>query len=302
MTNYFPPTSTYPTNYDTAYNLFLVYNTSETILTNENMPWAEEINIKPVAPDADEICATNGFANIGGELFYYDTVDYDINGKINTFKRCARNLGGTHTKHNLAGTDVRGFVIAEHHNQIVDAILNIEKFVGYNFTPDITTLDWKIRHLQQLPIIFDDFTCPNISFDFYILSDDPATGITAQYTIIVDGIFTTYSLDFGDGQSTTTSTSGTHVYAPNATIDPIVTVSNSNCTIVQSPIQRTVAKEPNPIIPTPFNIPIPIIPIITIPHIPHIPIISNIPVLPPIVFPCVEFPQIGPVNIPSIVM
>ena len=302
MVNYFPPTSVYPKNYDSNYNLFLVYNTSETITVSENMPWADEIDIKPVSSDAIEIWATNGFANIDGELFYYDAVEYDIFGKINKFKRCARNLGGTHTKHNLAGAEVRGFVIAEHHNQIVDAIINIEKFVGYNFTTDQSTLDWRIRNLQQLPAIFDDFTCPNISFDFYIISDDPATGIVAQYSITIDGVFATYNLDFGDGQSTTTSTKGTHTYAPNSTIDPIVTVSNTNCTMVQSPIQRTIASQPKTPTISPFEIPIPVLPNIPVPVIPNIPTVSNIPAYPPIVFPCVELPQIGPVNIPSIVM
>lgn len=89
MANYFPPTPAYPKNYDSDYTLFLVYNTSETITTEENAPWSDEIAIKPVASDQDEQWATNGFANIDGELFYYDTVEYNAFGKINKLKRCA---------------------------------------------------------------------------------------------------------------------------------------------------------------------------------------------------------------------
>ena len=166
MANYFPPSPNYPTSYDNEYTLFLVYNTSETITTADNLPWDDEILIKPVAADQNEIWADNGFANIDGELFYYDAVEKDINGKIFKFKRCARNLGGTHTKHNKIGSEVRGFVIAEHHNQLADAIINIENFVGENFSTDKNTLDWRIRHLQSLPTIYDDFTCPDVSFDF----------------------------------------------------------------------------------------------------------------------------------------
>src|SRR5581483_1984071 len=124
MASGFPPVPVYPAGYDDDRTLYLVYNTSETVTTADNAPWSEEIPIKPVAFDADEIWATNGFANIDGELFYYDSVGFDNNGKINKLKRCARNLGGTHTHFNPQGSEVRGFVIAEHHNQIVEAILN----------------------------------------------------------------------------------------------------------------------------------------------------------------------------------
>lgn len=98
MATYFPPVPIYPKNYDSNRTLFLVYNTSETVTTEENLPWSEEISIKPVAENDLEIWAENGFANIDGELFYYDSVDKDSNGKINKFKRCSRNIGGTHTK------------------------------------------------------------------------------------------------------------------------------------------------------------------------------------------------------------
>ena len=302
---YFPPSPVYPKSYDSDYTLFLVYNTAETVTTEENMPWAEEIFIKPVESGKDEIWADNGYANIDGELFYYDSVGYDAYGKVNKLKRCSRNLGGTHTKHNRSGAEVRGFVVAEHHNQLVDAILNIENFVGENFTTDKTTLDWRIRNLQSLPVIFDDFTCPDVIFDFFIVSDDPATGIVAQYAITIDGTFTSYRLDFGDGEFTTTSTRGTHRYAPNASIDPVITVTNSKCTSVQTPITRTLAAEPTAVSPeTNFEIKIPTLPNIPTFTIPTIPIPSNIVQPPPIVFPCVDIggTNIGPINIPSIIV
>jgi hypothetical protein len=303
VANYFPPSSVYPKNYDSDYSLFLVFNTAETITTQDNSPWADEISIRPVPPDKDEIWASNGFANIEGELFYYDSVELDTNGKINKLKRCSRNLGGTHTKQNNAGSEVRGYVVAEHHNQIVNAILNIESFVGENFSTDQKTLDWRIRHLQQLSTIFDDFTCPTINFSYETISNDPATGIVIQYSIVVDGIFTSFRLDFGDGEFTTTSLAGTHQYSPNALIDPIVTVSNSKCTIVQSPIERNATSEPTAA-PTTSTL---LIEVPTIPNFPtfNIPTISepsNIVTIPPIVFPCLDIGPIGPINIPSIIV
>ena len=287
MANYFPPVPAYPKGYDSKYTLFEVFNTSETITTADNSPWSAEIDIKPVGPESNEIWATNGFANIEGELFYYDSVGYDNFGKINKLKRCARNIAGTHTKLNAAGSEVRGFVIAEHHNQHVDAILAIEKFVGENFSTNKSTLDWRIRNLQQLPIIFDDHTCPQFTFNFDIVSSDPATGILAQYDVIIEGTFTNYRLEFGDGEFTTTSTNGTHRYAPNATIDPIVTISNNRCAIVQSPVERIFVTEPtSPETAGPLEIKIPTIPDLPSFQIPEIPIPSNVLAVPPIVFPC----------------
>ncbi len=303
MANYFPPVPAYPKGYDNEYTLFEVFNTSETVTTSDNFPWASEINIKPVDADKAEIWATNGFANIEGELFYYDAVDYDINGRINKFKRCARNLGGTHTKFNAAGSEVRGFVIAEHHNQLVDAIVKTEKFIGENFSTDKTTLDWRIRNLQQLPVIFDDHTCPQFTFDFSIVSSDPASGILAEYNIVIDGTFTNFRLDFGDGEFTTTATRGSHRYAPNATIDPIVTISNNRCAIVQTPVNRTIVTEPTTGEETiPFEIKIPTLPDLPSLQIPAIPLPSNIVSIPPIVFPCLDLGPIGSFNVPSVIV
>ena len=70
--------------------------------TQDNLAWSDSISIKPVDAEKDEIWAENGFANINGELFYYDGVEKDINNKINKFKRCARNVGGKETKFNTA--------------------------------------------------------------------------------------------------------------------------------------------------------------------------------------------------------
>ena len=54
MPNYFPPSPVYPKNYDSDETLFLVHNTAETLTSAENLPWAEEVDIVPVAADAIE--------------------------------------------------------------------------------------------------------------------------------------------------------------------------------------------------------------------------------------------------------
>lgn len=280
----FPPSLLYPNALDTDHTLYLVFNTTETRLCEDNVPWSTSISIAPVA--GTDIWADNGFGNIDGELFYYDSVTRNSNGKVISLNNCARQLQGI-TKYNRKGIWVRSYVIAEHHNRLVDAILNLENFVGYNFDPRHPTLDWRIRNLQSISPIADDFSCPDIDFAFQILSSDNVTGIIASYNISSpDGTISSFRLDFGDGEFTTTNLVGTHRYALNARIDPVVTVSNSRCQIIQTPNTRE-----NPIAP---NINQPPVFTITIPPPPIVPDFNIIPVVPtpidinqpPMVTPC----------------
>lgn len=296
----FPPVPVYPKAIDSDYTLFLVHNTIETRLCSDNAPWSQQISIIAVGPNDNEIWPSNGFANVSGELLYYDSVGLDGNGKVNVLKKCARNLGGNKTQFNPKGTWIRSFVVAEHHNQIVESILKTENFIGYNFDPRQQTLDWRIRNLQALEVIFDDFNCPDINFTFNIVSNNPVTGILASYLVQVSGNSNSYKLDFGDGTFTTTDFQGTHLYAVNAIVDPVVTVTNDQCQIIQTPYSRTESVEPPPQVVETFNIPIP--------EIPDVPPFTFVPCtvpqpdinLPPLVVPCISIEgQIGP--IPSVI-
>ncbi|MGH7175484.1 MAG: hypothetical protein ACREGR_03955, partial [Minisyncoccia bacterium] len=295
----YPPQPVYPVAYDSDYTLFLVYNTTESILAENNQAWSQEIAICPVGNDQTELWADNGFGNIGGELFYYDAVDKNTAGKIIRLKRCVRNLGGVQTHYNDAGIKVRGYVVAEHHNQLVDAVLNIEKFVGENFSLDHATLDWRIRNLRATPPIFDDFDCPDVDFQFNIISNNPASGIVAEYIINVQGTPASFRLDFGDGTFDVTNLRGQHTYAVGAIIDPVLTFTNNNCTLVQTPYTRTEPVEPETLAPVDFFIPLPELftfPTIGTPSAPSI----GFPNLPPIVFPCLDLSPISAVRISSI--
>ena len=303
MPNGFPPQPVFPFGIDSDYSLFLVYNTTESKLTSDNQPWADEIAIRPVGEDDPEIWPENGFATIEGEILYYDAVETNANGKVCTLKRCARNLGGKKTQFNLAGTDVRGFVMAEHHNQLADTILRVEDFVGENFTEEQATLDWRIRNLRGLKTIFDDHTCVDLTLTFNELSSDPASGTVARYNVEIVGGYNSYRLDFGDGTFTDSSLSGTHTYAPNTAVDPVVTVSNAKCTVVQTPPERLNPTEPTdvPVI-TDFLVPIPECPDIPPLVLPEIALPSVEINFPPLVLPCLDLSPIGPINIPSIII
>lgn len=298
----FPPIPVYPKDYDNDYTLYVVYNTTETTLAADNPPWSQEVDIIPVNPDEPEIWAQNGFANIEGELFYYDSVEQNEYNRVTKLKNCARQLGGDKTKFNKKGTWIRSYVVAEHHNQIVTSILKTQNFIGYNFDTRKETLDWRIRNLRELQIIFDDFNCPDINFTWNIIENDPVSGILAEYLIQITppGIISSFRLDFGDGDFTTTDLQGQHRYAVNATVDPVIRVSNDKCQIIQTPIERANPAEPPPNVEPVFEI--------VVPEAPDIPDFTFVPCevpepdinLPPLIVPCLSLEgQVGP--IPSII-
>lgn len=296
----FPPVPSYPKSIDSDYTLFLVKNTTESKLCKDNPAWSQEIEIIPVGDNEDEIWPENGFANIEGELLYYDSVGKNESNKVNKLKNCARNLGGEKTKFNTKGTWIRSFVVAEHHNQLADSILKTENFIGYNFDERRETLDWRIRNLEALDVIFDDFNCPDINFTFNIIEDNPVTGKLASYLVEITGTTNSYRLDFGDGSFTTTQFQGTHRYSINANVDPVVTVTNDQCQMIQTPIERENPTEPPPQINQTFNLPFPEFP--NVPEFTFVPCTVPEPNIniPPLIQPCgISIGQIGP--IPSVI-
>ena len=294
----FPPIPAYPKKIDSDRTLYLVYNTTETKLCKDNAPWADEVSIVPVGINENELWSDNGFANIEGELFYYDCVEKNINGKVVKLKGCVRNIGGTETKFNSKGTWVRSYVVAEHHNQLLDVILKIEDFVGINFDLRQPTLDWRIRNLEELAVIFDE--CPDVNFTFNVIENNKETGILAEYLIEVIGTANSFRLDFGDGSFTTTELIGQHRYGVNDFVDPVLTISNPDCQLVVTPPERENPAEPVAIIEEAFEIEFPEIP--PFPNFTLVPCDPGEPDLnvPPIVFPCISLEgQIGP--LPSVI-
>ena len=300
MPTLFPPQTIYPQDYDSDRTLYQVYNTSETILISDLETWATTISIRPVDIDQQEIWGENGFVTIENELIYFESVQKDANNKINVLANCIRNLGGSSPKHYTAGTDVRGFVIAEHHNQIARSVVNTENFIGISLSQNKTTLDWRIRNLAAQGAVVDDYGCPEVNFSFYIASET-SNEIVINYELEINGTFDSFLLEFGDGQSTTTVQSGTHSYSPNIIIDPTVTVIATNCEQVVSGVSREQVSQPlQQQIPIDLNVVVP-----TVPVLPEIPIsfqntVNNQLLLPPIVFPCVET-GFGPISVPSVI-
>jgi hypothetical protein len=230
-----PPKPAYPLGIDDNYTLYLVYNTTESLLSVDNEPWSEEIEIVPAVND--EVWANNGFGNINGELFYYDAVTKNENGKIIKLRKCIRNLGGTQTQYNSINggsaicprneSVVRGLVVAEHHNQLLEAVYQLERFIGYNYDLNQETLDFRIRCLKEVPLCLDDFCATVNNFTIDILSNDECIGIDLRYNITIEGSYTQFLLDFGDGSQTSSTLSGTHSYSPGVKVDPILIVTSN---------------------------------------------------------------------------
>lgn len=300
----FPPVSVFPLEIDSDRTLFLVYDTAQSVLTVNNPAWSEEIEIQPVGAEEEELWADNGFANISGELFYYDSVQKDENGKVFKLKRCARSIGGEKTRFNPTGTYVRGLIVAEHHNQLVDAVIKTERFIGIDECEDEDTLECRLQSIDTCPICVEDFDCPVVVFSFSLDENEGSNceGIIANYNVEIQGTFTNFLIDFGDG-NTTTETSGQHVYAINASIDPVVTVSNSKCEIVQTPNARDAFGDlPENIIDDLNLIPIPIIEPFPDVSIPDFDIASPDLEFPPITFPCLAFDGIDlAIALPSLI-
>jgi hypothetical protein len=308
-----PPTSQYPKKYDTDRTLFRVYNTTESVLIISAEQFDTTLYIKPVDADKPEIWADNGYATISGEVLYYENVGVEqYTGKVNALFNCLRSIGGVKSKFNPAGTDIRGFVMAEHHNQLARSIVNTENFIGYSENPDQTTLDWRIRNLNALDQITDDSNCPDVVFYYLISSQSPVTGTTISYVININGNITDFQLDFGDGAIETNALTGTHVYPANFVVDPVLTVNSQGCSKVVSGVERATPrpKESNSLIPVPAPIatstPIPVIPVF--PDL-NIPVPSIVPfefTPPPIIIPRFgDFPSVitfgGNISIPSLI-
>ena len=297
----YPPSSVYPQDYDTNRSLYKVYNTSETVLSADLDTWATTINIEPVESGDPELWADNGFVTISDELIYFDSVDKNVNGKVYRLNGCIRNLAGKAPIYNSVGTAVRGFVLAEHHNQLARGIANLENFVGIDNSANKQTIDWRVRYLAAQDPIIDDYGCPEIDFYYYVVSENDSSGVVIEYNLDIIGNFDSFVLEFGDGQSTTTVTAGTHTYSQGSIIDPNVTITSESCEQVLSAVKRNQISQPlTEQIPIDLNISVPNVPVL-----PEIPItfentVDNQLLLPPIVFPCVDT-GFGPISVPSVI-
>lgn len=227
------PQSVYPKGFDTNRTLYEVANFGETKLSQDLQAWATTINVEPV--DRKEIWSSNGFCTINGELIYYNSVaKNNYSGKVIQLKDCIRNLNNSSPVLYKKNTPVRQFVVAQHHNALARSIANIQNFIGFENNTNNTTIESKIKKMSSIVNLGDDCECPQANFSYRVTNSDAVTGITISYSLVIYGKFDSFQIDFGDGSVTNTATFGTHVYAPNVQINPIVRIFNTVCDCAQT--------------------------------------------------------------------
>jgi len=297
------PLSSYPTRLDSDTTLFRVFDTAETSLSSALLAWSTKIEIVPTELNSSQIWAENGYITIEGELIYYAGVTRS-SGAVVSFDNCIRRVNGTPSRNFSAGTAVRGYVIAEHHNNLARAITNIETFIGTNDTQDKNSIYWKLNYINNLVPYTDDAGCPQVEFYYKITSESPIQGTEITYTLNIStsDVYTGFVIDFGDGSTETQITNGTHFYPPNKKIDPTVTVTSTTCDTLQTTAQRVELgdlQQTNLIGSATFPVVVPALPDFPVFDLAIVnPVQENI-VFPPIVFPCLDLGNLGSIVVPS---
>ena len=300
------PISSYPSNLDTDTTLFKVFDTSETVLSATLNSWETTINVVPTEAGKFQIWADSGYVTIEGELIYYSSVTRlsgPTAGAVVSFNNCIRRTNGTPAVNYNAGTSVRGYVIAEHHNNLARALVNIETFIGTNDTTDKQSIYWKLSYINNLPAYTDDAGCPQIEFYYTVTSESPIQGTEISYVLNIIGTdqYSGFVIDFGDGSTETQATTGTHFYPPNKRIDPIATVNATSCETLQTSAQRVDLNDlqQNNLVGFSFPVIVPALPDFPIFDLNVVnPVQENI-IFPPIVFPCLDIGPFGPIIVPS---
>lgn len=215
MTNF----SKFPDKIDTDLELYNVFNTSESILRLDFSYCDDVIHIVPREWSSVEIWdKKSGILNIEGELIYYSgtIAEEDPNPPLSidpnfryfddpniseeeknkykrviAFKHLRRDPNQTRFRSHLKGEWVRGYVMAEHHNALALAILGCESLIGIDNSLNHSSLDYKLRDLQDLVDDIDDEECPYGVFWYEIINTSGTTR-TVQFHISIIGDYESF--------------------------------------------------------------------------------------------------------------
>jgi len=199
------PKPVYPIALDSNYTLFSTNNSAQTALSADLDKTSDVIEVYPKFANNSDIWADNGFVTIEKEIIYYDSVTKNKDNKVTQLKDCIRGVEGEAQSY-PAGTPVCANVVAQLHNQLVDAIVAIENTIGdisdmlkvgtnlkaqqnvrKNLVPKnnaMTAVDTAFTASlhQNLTTMLGcapapDDACPDVEFEFNIL------GATAEYCV-----------------------------------------------------------------------------------------------------------------------
>lgn len=181
--------SVFPEAFDDEDTLYEAKNNSQTSLKQSLTYAGKIIIVKDGSSFPDK-----GLLRIGpkpgtpgnSELIYYDTKQGNI------FKDLIRGFAGSRRNSwSSVDTWVTNAIMAEHHNAIKDAILQIEKTVGTSINPDPESLNGRITSIE------DKHLAPRAVFRAFPKIGPPP--LTVSFQNFSEGHIVKFLWDFGDG-------------------------------------------------------------------------------------------------------
>jgi len=184
--------SQYPEALDTSDDFYEAKNNAETYLTQSITFNGSYLVVNDTSAFPDK-----GLLRVGEELLYYGEKGTGI------FKSLIRGFAGSQQNAWSIGTEITNGVMAEHHNAVKDALLNIQDFLGTLDDPVEGSFNYRLSVLERR------FLAPKSLFRAY-----PRAGMS-PLTVKFQNFSTTEAIrflwDFGDGGASTDN-SPTHTY------------------------------------------------------------------------------------------
>lgn len=182
--------SLYPQAIDSYDNLYEAKNLASTKLA-QNFGFSGKIMVVDDTTNFPEQGIIRvSLANYDGltsEMMYYQKKT------SNTFQDIIRGFCATRQSSWTAGAKVEAGVMAEHHNSLKDAILQIESNLGTADSTDVTTLNGLLKQQEAR------YLAPKALFRAYPLKG-PAP-LTVNFHNFTSSVSTRFFWDFGDGGS-----------------------------------------------------------------------------------------------------
>jgi PKD repeat protein len=192
--------SLFPIVRDDKEQLYEVRNNAQTVLKQ-----SLSYNGKYIIVEDNSAFPPKGLVRIGpppgesgnAELIYYDKKTAGV------FRDLIRGFAGSRQNRWSAGKSVSNSVMAEHHNAVKDAILQIERNLGTEEFPDEETLNYILKEQETR------FLAPKALFRAWPLRGAPSLRVRFQNFTTGDAV--RYLWDFGDG-TTSVEKSPIHTY------------------------------------------------------------------------------------------
>lgn len=193
--------SVYPQAIDDKDTLYDCRNNASTILSQ-----SLSYNSKKIIVESTAGFPPSGMIRIGAapgdsgaaELIFYASKSN------NTFFELSRGHAGSRQNFWNKGANVSNAVMAEHHNAVKDAILNIETTLGTSISPAEDSFNGRLKKLEN------KFLSPKPIFRAFPLKGK--TNLSVSFQNFSEGDTIRFLWDFGDG-TTSIEKNPIHVYA-----------------------------------------------------------------------------------------